>query len=92
MRALRKMKEKREKGQLWKQAVEIFSRMSLWIVSPIILALIAGTWLDERYGTAPWIFLGAIGIGFLISCLGIAFTARTYVKKIEEEHESNSHK
>jgi len=69
----------------WKPGVEIFSQVSGWIAGPIILALIVGKWLDGRFDTKPWIFLGLTGIAFLISIFGIVRVVSKYMKKIEED-------
>jgi F0F1-type ATP synthase assembly protein I len=68
----------------WKPGFEIFSQISVWVVIPIVAALIIGKWLDGRYGTRPWIFLGLSGLGFLISTFGIVRTVRTYIRNIEK--------
>ncbi len=68
----------------WKPGIEIFSQVSGWIAAPIILALITGKWLDTRYDTKPWIFLGLTGIAFLISCFGIVRVVKKYMDKISK--------
>jgi len=70
----------------WKPAIEIFSRVSGYIIGPIILALIVGKYLDTRFGTKPWIFLGLTGIAFIISSFSIVRTVGKYMKEIEEEN------
>ena len=69
--------------------MEIFGQVSGWIAGPILLALFLGKYLDGRYGTKPWIFLGLSILGFLISSFGIVRTITTYVKKIEKETNGN---
>lgn len=76
----------------WKPAFEIFGRISVWVVVPIVAALIAGKWLDARYGTSPWAFLSLSGIGFLISSFGIVYTAREYIRKIGDKKDDNTNK
>jgi F0F1-type ATP synthase assembly protein I len=72
-------------GPWWKSGIEIFGRVSTWVVAPIVLALIAGKWLDGYFNTKPWIFLTLTGIAFLFSIFGIVRTVGTYLKKIEKE-------
>lgn len=67
----------------WKPGFEIFSQISVWVVIPIVAALIIGKWLDGSYGTRPWIFLGLSCVGFLISSFGIVLTVTKYMKEIE---------
>ena len=72
-------------GPWWKPAMQIFSEVSTWIAVPIILALIAGKALDQRYDTKPLMLLVLAGIAFLISAYGIVQSVRNYAKKIKEK-------
>lgn len=73
------------KNPLWKPAVEIFSQVSGWIVGPVVVALVFGKYLDGRFDTKPWIFLGLTGFAFLISTYGIVKIVSKYIKKTTEE-------
>ena len=81
----RLMDESAPKEPWWKPAVEILGQVTTWIVVPIVAALILGKWLDGRYGTKPWIFLGLTGIGFVISTFGIVLIMGRYLRKLEKE-------
>ena len=70
---------------LWAVGVEMFSQISLWIVFPMVVALIVGKKLDANYGTKPKFFLILAGIGFLITLIGITRIVLKYVKKIEKD-------
>lgn len=70
----------------WKPAVEIFGRVSGYIIGPVVVALIVGKMLDARFGTKPWIFLGLTGIAFIISSFSIVQTVIKYMKDIEKEN------
>ena len=70
----------------WKPGLEIFGQVSAWVVVPIVATLIAGKWLDLRYGTKPWIFLGLSCVGFLISSFGIVLTITKYMRNISKEN------
>ena len=74
----------------WKPGVEIFSQVSVWIVVPIILALVFGKMLDAYYGTKPIIFLVLAGLGFLFSCFGIVRVVRKYIKEMKDLAEKKS--
>ncbi len=63
-------------------ALKIFFRVSSWVVIPVIVALIAGKWLDAKFDTTPWIFLIATGFAFLISIYGIIKVIGTYIRSI----------
>jgi len=68
----------------WKPGVEIFSQVSVWIVVPIVFALIFGKMLDKQYGTEPIIFLVFAGVGFLLTCVGIVRVVKSYIKKLKD--------
>ena len=51
----------------------------------VILGVFLGKWLDQRYNTAPWLFLITVGVAFAISTIGIVKEATSAMKKIEED-------
>jgi F0F1-type ATP synthase assembly protein I len=69
----------------WKSGVEIFTAVSGWIAGPIIGALILGKYLDTRFDTKPWIFLGLTGLAFFISIFGIVKVVSKYMSRLEVE-------
>lgn len=71
-------------GPWWKPAVEILSEVSMWIVVPIVSALVVGKALDSHYGTKPVIFLCLAGFGFLITCFGMFRVVKNYIKKLKD--------
>lgn len=73
----------------WKPGVELFSEVSMWIVAPIVLALIIGKYLDNHYGTKPTLFLISVGISFIITCIGMVRVIKKYMKKIKEIEDKN---
>lgn len=75
----------KENGVWWRPAVQIFSEISTWIAVPIVLALVAGRYLDTRYGTKPMMLLLLAGLGFLISSYGIIRTVKIYTKKLKDD-------
>jgi len=76
--------EKKLKSKWWATALEIFSQVSAWVAGPIIAALIIGKWLDRKFETEPWLFLGLTGLAFIISLLGIWRILMKYIKEIEK--------
>lgn len=79
------MEPENKKVLWWKPAFEVFGRVSVWVVVPIIAALILGKRMDEVYDTSPWLFLALSGAAFLISSFGIVHTVIRYVRNIEKE-------
>lgn len=72
----------------WKPGVIIFTKVSAAIAIPIILALIVGKYLDAKYNSAPWIFLGLTAVAFIISLTVIWRSLSSYMKKLEIEESS----
>lgn len=68
----------------WKPGMVILSEVSTWIVAPIILALVGGKYLDNRYDTKPYFFFIFIGIAFLATAYGIVKAVRNYIKTLKE--------
>ena len=69
----------------WRPAMFIAINVSGWIAGPIILALIIGKYLDKKYDSAPWFFLGLTGVAFIVSIGGIWKILNKYIKDLEKE-------
>lgn len=67
------------------RALNIFGEISTWVIVPIVLALIAGKYLDGRFDTKPWIFFALTGVAFIVSIFGIGKILIKYIKEIEKE-------
>jgi F0F1-type ATP synthase assembly protein I len=88
--------ENKKKGvPEWVPAMKIFSEISTWIAVPIILAVIVGKILDNKYGTKPTLLLVSAGLAFVVSIFGIVKSVRIYGNNVKrqaekKEGESNS--
>lgn len=69
----------------WQPAIVMFSRLSGWIVGPVLIAIFLGKWLDKKYNTEPWLFLASVGVAFAISIFGIVKDAMKELRKIDED-------
>jgi F0F1-type ATP synthase assembly protein I len=78
------IKNERKKEAWWQSALLMFARLSAWIAVPIIAAIFIGDWLDKKYHTEPWFFLGATAIAFIISIIGLVKNASEEYKKINK--------
>lgn len=74
----------------WRDPLIAFSRMSGWILGPILLGLVVGKWLDAKFGTAPLLFALCMGFSFLGSTFGIVKESKQYLKKVVTESEKKS--
>jgi len=68
----------------WQPALLMFTRMSGWIIGPVILAIFLGKWLDRKYDTEPWLFLLTVGLAFLISMFGLVKDAFKEMDRISK--------
>lgn len=69
----------------WRPAMMMFTNVSGWIAGPIIIALIVGKYLDKKYNSDPWFFLGLTAIAFFISIFSIVRIMMKYIREIEKE-------
>lgn len=74
------------KDESWAIALRVAVSISSWIAFPVIGGLFLGKWLDQKFGTGPWLFLITIGFCFLVSIYGLVTEAQKEFKKIEKEH------
>ena len=84
--------EEEDKRAWWQPALSTFARMSGWIFFPILAGIFLGQWLDERFGTAPWLFLLTLAFAFFVSISGIIKISLQEFKKIEEEERKKKEK
>ncbi len=75
--------EKEIKEKWWRPSLIMFGRLSVWIGTPVLIALFIGNWLDDKFETKPFIFLFSIGIAFLVSSFGIVLEAQKSLKEID---------
>ena len=69
----------------WQPALTLFAKFSGWIVVPVIAGVLIGKWLDDKYGTDPWLFLATVGFAFLISMFGLIKNVGEEYRKIDGE-------
>ncbi len=69
----------------WRPALLFFSRLSIWIAFPVILATFLGKWLDEKFASAPWLTLFTVSMAFIISLIGLVKETAKEYKKIEKD-------
>ena len=62
----------------YKTIAKLFGSMTAWIVIPLLIARFVGFWLDGKFHTKPWLFVGCMAIAFLISMIGIFKQVKKY--------------
>lgn len=78
------MDEKKTDKNYWVEPLKMFSRLSAWIVFPVLLGALVGKWLDRKYDSSPRWFLIVIGLSFVISMFGLIKNTLEEYKKIEK--------
>lgn len=63
-------------------ALQIFAKLSGWVLVPVIIGYTLGRYLDNKYNSQPKCFLISIGIAFILSTIGIVYQAQAEYKKI----------
>lgn len=76
----------------WQTALIIFTRLSVWIGVPIVLAVFLGKWLDNKYNTEPWLFLATVGVAFILSMIGLIKETLKEFKKIDNKQQTANNK
>ena len=80
-----KISENNSRQAWWQPALILFAKFSVWIVVPVIAGALIGKWLDDRYGTEPFLFLATVGFAFLISMFGLIKNVIEEYGKIEKD-------
>lgn len=61
------------------------ANISGWIAFPVIVGLFLGQWLDNKFGTAPWLLLATLAFSFVVSMFGMVATSVKEFTAIERE-------
>lgn len=72
--------------------INLLINTTAWIVGPVLLGVLVGKILDQKFKTDPWLFLVSIGVCFLISMFGLIRNALKEFRSIEEEYEKDGKK
>lgn len=71
-----------EKSPWWKPGVDLFLKLTAWIVGPLFVALFFGKWLDEKLDTSPWFLIGSLAASFLFSNILLIKESKRAMKEI----------
>ena len=78
------MLEKKPEKNYWVEPLQIFMRLSAWIVFPVLAGALLGKWLDQKYDSSPRWFLIVIGLSFIISMIGLVKDTLKEYKNIDK--------
>ena len=84
--------ENEQKKESWYKSeyLRIFTRISAWIVGPVLVSVIVGKYLDRKWDSSPWALGVALALSFTISMIAIVRIAKKYDKN--EVKEKDEHK
>lgn len=77
----------KQQAPWWQPGLILFLKLNGWIVAPVVIAIMAGKWLDRLLGTAPWILVVFIITAFTLSVFGIT---RQGLKAMNKQDEKNN--
>jgi len=72
----------------WTDALAMFTRLSIWIAVPVILASLLGSFLDDKYNTSPWLLMSCVGVSFIFTMIVLVKETMKSFKEIEEDSEN----
>lgn len=74
----------------WEPALKLFGEVTGLIAVPILIALYAGRWLDQKFGTEPIFFIGLTAFAMVFSTVAIIRISSKYMKQIEDNERKNN--
>lgn len=70
----------------WQPSLAVFGEITGWLVIPIITSLYIGKYLDQRFDSEPWLYLGLTAIAVTITAVGLVRIGSRYIKQMEDEN------
>lgn len=80
---------KQKDSKLRIEYIKIFTKISAWIVGPVLISLFIGKYLDTKLGTTPWILSVGLAISFTVSMVAIVKIAKKYDTEILKEKDGD---
>lgn len=84
------MNKNNYKTPWWRDGLIIFTRVSSYIVVPVILGSIIGKYLDNKYNTGNLLFYISIGIAFISTIYLIGKEVKRYKRSLEKQEQNNN--
>ncbi len=64
-----------------REGIGIFSEITGLIALPVVAGALMGKWLDEKYGTEPWLIITGTVLGIAVAAISISSLVKKYTKK-----------
>lgn len=85
------MENNDKKASIWKSAyIKVFTEISAWIVGPVLVSILIGNYLDQRFNSAPWILGVALALSFTLSMVMIVKIAKKYEKDLDKNNKDGN--
>lgn len=68
---------------LWGVGIYLCTRLTMWLVLPVIGSFFLGKFLDNYFDTKPIFFFIALGIAFIVSQIGIIKEASRCMRDLD---------
>lgn len=65
--------------------IKIFTKISAWIIGPVLVSALLGNYLDKKFNSAPWILGVGLALSFTISMVAIVRIAKKYDTEVLKE-------
>lgn len=72
----------------WRPAVFFYTKVTSWIIVPLIIAFFAGKFVTKSTGS-QFLFFVFVFIAFCITCYGIYREIKIYKKELENDDKSS---
>jgi F0F1-type ATP synthase assembly protein I len=72
----------------WADALAMFARLSVWIAAPVVIASLAGNYLDDKYDTSPWLLMACVGVSFVFTMIILVRETMKSFQDIERNSEN----
>ncbi|KKR21638.1 MAG: hypothetical protein UT48_C0005G0011 [Parcubacteria group bacterium GW2011_GWE2_39_37] len=80
-----KKTENSDQTPWWQPSLILFTKLSAWIGTPVIIAVFVGKYLDKQFNTEPWLFLSCVGVAFVFSMFALIYIGMNEMRKIDEQ-------
>lgn len=83
--------ENNNKKEPWYKSeyIRVFSKISAWIIGPVLISALVGNYLDKKFNSSPWILGVGLAISFTVSMVAIVKIAKKYDTEVLKEKDGD---
>jgi F0F1-type ATP synthase assembly protein I len=84
------MENSNKKQPMWNsEYIKVFSKISAWIIGPVLVSALVGNYLDKKFNSSPWILGVGLAISFTVSMVAIVKIAKKYDTEVLKEKDGD---